>query len=95
MRTISLDASDWKTVDDFYTAFFAAVGAPAWHGRNMDAVEESIITGEINQIEFPYDIHILGGANVPEDVRRVLEHLDDIFQKARAETGIAAHLRYL
>jgi hypothetical protein len=28
MRELNLDASSWKNADDFYDAFFKAVGAP-------------------------------------------------------------------
>jgi len=48
-----LDGSTWNTRDHVYAAFFAAVGAPSWHGRNLDARNDSIATGQINQIELP------------------------------------------
>jgi hypothetical protein len=50
MRTIELDGSTWKTRDDFYAAFFKAVGAPERHGRNFNALRDSIVIGRINQI---------------------------------------------
>jgi RNAse (barnase) inhibitor barstar len=53
-----LDARDWKQRDDVYESFFKAVGAPEWHGRNLDALHDSIATGCINQIETPYVIVI-------------------------------------
>lgn len=57
-RELILDARNWRTVDDFYDSFFEAVGAPAWHGRNFAALHDSIVTGNINQIEVPYRIRI-------------------------------------
>ncbi len=38
MNELVLDASTWKTKDDVYDSFFRAVNAPAWHGRNLDAL---------------------------------------------------------
>lgn len=58
MRELVLDGSTWKTRDDVYDAFFSAVGAPDWHGRNFDALNDSIANGEINRIEVPYRLVI-------------------------------------
>lgn len=38
--------------------FFQVVGAPAWHGRNFNALRDSIETGQINAVEVPYRIVI-------------------------------------
>jgi len=58
MKELLLDGSSWKTADDVYDAFFSAVGAPVWHGRNFDALNDSIVTGSINAIEVPYRVVI-------------------------------------
>jgi RNAse (barnase) inhibitor barstar len=58
MKELMLDGRDWDTADDVYDAFFLAVGAPVWHGRNLDALNDSIATGSINAIEVPYRIVI-------------------------------------
>jgi RNAse (barnase) inhibitor barstar len=58
MKELLLDGSGWKTADDVYDAFFLVVGAPVWHGRNFDALNDSIATGSINAIEVPYRIVI-------------------------------------
>jgi RNAse (barnase) inhibitor barstar len=62
MRDLNLDTSPGKDVDDFYNAFFKAVGAQEWHGRNFDALNDSIAHGRINEIEVPYRIVI---RNIP------------------------------
>jgi RNAse (barnase) inhibitor barstar len=56
MVELVLDGSEWKTKDDVYNAFFRAVGAPEWHGRNLDALADSISGGSINQVEVPTDL---------------------------------------
>lgn len=65
MREILLDAKNWKSADDFYDSLFLAVGAPAWHGRNFNALRDSISVGGINAIEVPYllkieNLHLAG-----------------------------------
>jgi hypothetical protein len=57
-RELQLDATAWRTAKDVYDSFFSAVGAPEWHGRNFDALNDSIVNGGINTIEVPYTITV-------------------------------------
>lgn len=66
---LTLDATTWRKPDDIYTAFFAVVGAPAWHGRNLDALNDSIVGGCINEIEYPYRIEIRGWKTIDEGAK--------------------------
>jgi hypothetical protein len=50
VRTIDLDASNWKTIDDFYDALLPELGAPDWHGHNANALNDSVIWGGINAV---------------------------------------------
>ena len=54
MKELTLDGAGWTTNDDVYSAFFLAVGAPEWHGRNFDALNDSIANGSINKVDVPY-----------------------------------------
>ncbi|HVA17742.1 MAG TPA: barstar family protein [Candidatus Dormibacteraeota bacterium] len=58
MREVVIDGRNWNSVDNVYDAFFEAVGAPSWHGRNFNALRDGIATGRINKIEVPYLIRI-------------------------------------
>jgi RNAse (barnase) inhibitor barstar len=44
-RELVLNGADWATEDDVYDAFFHVVGAPEWHGRNLDPLADSIAGG--------------------------------------------------
>jgi RNAse (barnase) inhibitor barstar len=68
MRVIRLDASTWTNVLDFYEAILAAVEAPEWHGRNLNALYDSMIGGMINGVEPPYRIEIAQSASMPLEV---------------------------
>jgi RNAse (barnase) inhibitor barstar len=59
MTELIMDGAAWNSKDDVYDAFFRVVGAPAWHGRNLDALNDSIANGEINKVEVPYRLVIL------------------------------------
>ena len=77
---ISLDASAWKSYDDIYSAFFEAVGAPQWHGRNFDALDESIGEGGINKIEIPYRIIIRNADHTDDDVELFMKDFSDLIK---------------
>lgn len=85
MSELQLDGSNWKTTDDFYDAFFLAVGAPSWHGRNFNALRDRIITGQINKIELPHTIHISGLGKMPPLVKRLVEDFCSLTKESRAE----------
>lgn len=85
MREFRLDGSAWKNENDFYDAFFRVVGAPAWHGRNFNALRDSIVTGSINVIEIPYTIHISGVDRMPADVKKLVDDFCALIQEFRAE----------
>jgi RNAse (barnase) inhibitor barstar len=84
MRELNLDASSWKNTDDFYDAFFKAVGAPEWHGRNFNALDDSIEYGNINEIEIPYRIVIQNILSTNDDLRRFLRDFSDFIQELAA-----------
>jgi len=58
MKELVLDGAGWNTTDDVYDAFFKVVGAPSWHGRNFNALNDSIAGGRINDVEVPYRLVI-------------------------------------
>jgi RNAse (barnase) inhibitor barstar len=69
MREIGLDGRKWAAADDIYDAFFRAVGAPSWHGRNFNALRDSISVGRINEIEVPYLIRIRNYSSIGSEAR--------------------------
>lgn len=50
MPTSVPDGVRWNTAEDFYDAFLEAVGAPSWHGHNLDALYDSIGGDDINTV---------------------------------------------
>jgi RNAse (barnase) inhibitor barstar len=85
MHDIELDATNWTTLDDFYKALLSKIGAPKFHGRNINALVDSMIWGGINKVEPPYTIRIRGVAQLPKGVRDHVELARSTLQKGRAE----------
>jgi len=72
-------------MQDLYSAFFVAVGAPEWHGRNFNALHDSIGGGGINRIEVPYRIVIRNAPHENEMAKQVLDHFAGLIQHLQAE----------
>lgn len=91
MKEILLAGSNWKNDGDFYDAFFEAVGAPKWHGRNLDALRDSIGTGSINRLDAPYIIRISGTKSMSPEARQFLERFRKLIDELKEE-GIKVDL---
>jgi hypothetical protein len=85
MKEIVLSGATWQTVDDFYDAFFAAVGAPSWHGRNFNALNDSIGTGDINKVAVPYSLKITGLKRMSGAARSVVEKFRTLIGELQTE----------
>lgn len=82
MQRIVLDGVAWQTGNDFYAALLDALGAPAWHGHNLDAINDSFTSGDINRVNPPFAIRIVGsdrmGPQARAMVTRFCEHIDGL-----------------
>jgi|GEM_PF-5842637 len=95
MKLIELDARRWRSVDDVCSAILAALGAPEWHGKNLDALWETITeavpcdrdTPEtlINAVQPPFQIVVTGSAAASGEVQKFLAKLRQLFTEANAE----------
>jgi RNAse (barnase) inhibitor barstar len=85
MRELVLNGADWATNDDVYNAFFTAVGAPVWHGRNLDALADSISGGSINQVEVPYRLIVKGYDRVGSDAKAMADSFINLVRELAAD----------
>ena len=58
MNIIELDASYWNSIAEFYRALLDQLGAPEWHGRNVNALVDSMVYGDINRVDPPLTVMI-------------------------------------
>ena len=87
-RGIDIDASGRTRSRNIYDAILPLLGAPAWHGRNMDALTESIVWGKLNAVEPPYVLSIHGTVNLPPDGAEELDWLKEEVTDGRAEFNL-------
>jgi RNAse (barnase) inhibitor barstar len=92
MKELFMDASQWKTADDLYLSFFEAVEAPAWHGKNLDAVRESIGAGRINGIEVPYRLVLRNYDHLPGHLKEKADAFIQVISDL-AKEGIPVEIR--
>jgi RNAse (barnase) inhibitor barstar len=85
IRQIRLDASGWRTHEDVYAALLGALEAPAWHGHNLDALHDSIVTGSINDVEPPFSIKVSHGSIAGGEAQEFLRILVELFQDFAGE----------
>ena len=71
--------------DDFYDALLGAIEAPKEHGRNLNALINSMIWGGINAVKPPYTIRISGAATLPKDVHYEVEMAKQDLARGRAD----------
>ena len=81
---------DWSTIDNesqFYDAVFEQSGAPSWHGRNLDAINDSWVEGDICTGGPPFAFVIRGRDATSPRLREMVAAIDDIAYESVAENG--------
>jgi RNAse (barnase) inhibitor barstar len=94
MKQLVLDGASWSSKDDVYDAFFKVVGAPSWHGRNLDALNDSIAGGSINEIEVPYRLIIRNFDLVGAGAKKTAQDFVDLIRELAAHgTPVAVEIQ--
>jgi RNAse (barnase) inhibitor barstar len=96
MHRISLNAAGWRTTDDFYTDLLSALKAPAWHGRSLDALWDTLterakfddLTAYINGVQPPFRIDVRNVHLASEAVRTFLPKVERLFALANSEHAV-------
>ena len=88
MKRIELDASEWTGLDAFYAALLPALGAPDWHGHNFNALSDSMITGDVNTLEPPYEIVLINTEGLKEPLRSDLVAFLDLVARGHDDEGV-------
>ena len=79
---ITINWKDIESEDRFFEVFLPQVSAPEWHGRNLNALGDSIVTGGVNGIEPPYTILNKNTNSVSDSLKEFQDKVFEIFQEA-------------
>lgn len=83
MLELRLHGETWQTYDDFFDALFAVLKSPGWHGRNFNALWDSIGGGGINEVEPPYRFVITGRPMMGKEAARITDDFCDLIRELR------------
>lgn len=81
---------DWetiRTIEDFFDKVLPQCGSPSWHGRNLDALNDSWVTGGIDALGPPYDFQFSGKLETPDDLSSFREKVCNIARRSVEENG--------
>lgn len=101
LRRIELDASGWSGDRHLWTALLSALGAPAWHGRNYDALWDTVTEHArygvpagnlINRVQAPFEIVVFNAGSLPAQVAKMLEDIASLLAEAKEEFDLPVSL---
>jgi hypothetical protein len=85
---------DWaacNSVDAFYDLVLPQCGSPSWHGRNLNALNDSWVTGGIDTHGPPFSFCFLNGGQIPEDLCDLRDSVEEIARDSTAQNGGQIH----
>lgn len=85
VQHLTLSAKKWRTPNNVYDDLFRVLGSPSWHGKNFDALRDSIVTGQINTVEVPYTLSIRKISSARPEARLFVEELIGLISRFEAE----------
>lgn len=87
MHRLTIDWSSIHTREEFWDLVCRASQAPEWHGRNLAALNDSWVTGDINPTGPPYEFCFLNCAAIDESIRGLAEAVMEIARDSVKENG--------
>jgi RNAse (barnase) inhibitor barstar len=93
MRKISIDWSTIKSEEDMWDRIITESGSPVWHGRNLDALHDSWVNGDINVDGPPYSFEFTQIESTPDAFRKRVEIVMEIARESFAAHGGSIAIR--
>ena len=84
---IVIDWAKIEDMDDLYDSLFEQLDSPSWHGRNLNALWDSVHGGNINGVEPPYKVVIKNEDQVTGNLVEFAQGIRDVFAGANRENG--------
>ena len=84
---IAVDWSALESEEDFYDRVLPQCGSPSWHGRNLDALNDSWVTGGIDQHGPPYAFAFTSLEATPPHLIRFRDVILRIAEESIDENG--------
>lgn len=90
-RAVFVDWAKCRSLDEFYDMVLPQCGSPGWHGRNLDALSDSWVTGGIDDGGPPFAFWFLNGSQTPPDLLEFRKTVEDLAAESITENGGEIH----
>lgn len=87
MTMICIDWSELKDESAFYDLVLPQCGAPSWHGRNLNALNDSWVAGSISEGGPPFNFRISNESRVTPTLVDFASEVREIAQNSIRENG--------
>jgi RNAse (barnase) inhibitor barstar len=84
---IVIDWTEISSKDQFYDRVLPQCQSPSWHGRNLDALSDSWVTGGIDPIGPPYRFRFRGSDTLDSELKDFAEVVIEIARESVEENG--------
>jgi RNAse (barnase) inhibitor barstar len=92
MKVLSLNASRWQTADHLYSDLLAGLGAPPWHGRNRNALLDSL-SSDLNEVRPPLTVIVMQAEHLNAEMKVPIANVVSVFDIARKDRGAEVWFR--
>lgn len=87
MHRFMIDWFSINTEEEFWNFVSREGKEPAWHGRNLAALNDSWVTDDINQTSPPYKFCFLNCASINESIQDFAKVVMEIARNSVHENG--------
>jgi len=84
---IKIDWREINTLDEFYRVIFKQIDPPNWHGKNLNALNDSLVTGDICKSGPPFNFVILNKEMVNDKLKDTATAFQEIVTDSINENG--------
>lgn len=84
---VIIDWSKIKYAGQFYDVALPQCGSPEWHGRNLNALNDSWVTGDICTLGPPFNFTILNQSAAPYGLIGMANSVLEIINDSIATNG--------
>lgn len=77
-----------------YEKLLSALGAPDWHGHNLDALWDTVSGDDINSVRAPYRIDVVVMSDPSAEVEELIGRIEQLFVDARQQGSSVALRRF-
>jgi|GEM_PF-1081780 RNAse (barnase) inhibitor barstar len=84
---VVIDWNQISNVDEFYDSVLSQSEAPSWHGRNLNALNDSWVTGGINRNGPPYRFRIHKIITGNKGMKEIEDAVEEIAKESIEDNG--------